>query len=82
VHSLERAYDAVVVRTIWITEHGKLCCVEDRPDVCPNRHQVLQRPGWGNCPGCQTMLRTYTCDECRAVSVDDQHWCRWGRPWW
>jgi hypothetical protein len=74
-YSLVRAYDPVVVLHMWVRERGKTICVEDRPDVCPRRHEVVQRPGWGACPGCGVMLRIWACSECWAVSVDFDHRC-------
>lgn len=66
-----------MVRHVWKTDaRGQHLWTEVPPPACPDGHRRLS-PGWGGCPGCGEVGRTWTCwaDGCRTVLFDYDHEC-------
>ena len=61
---VERMYDGSMVQHAesWNEQYQRNVQVEINPMLCPNGHQVFQRPGWHGCVS--GGHRSYVCSTC------------------
>jgi hypothetical protein len=67
-----------MVRYVWKTDaRGQRLWTEVAPQTCPDGHTRLS-PGWGGCPDCNEVGRTWTCwaDGCGHRLFDYDHQCK------
>ncbi len=62
---------------VWSRRERRIVWTPDAPDSCRCGFHGALKPGRG-CPDCRMQVMVWSCPDCRAVQVDDEHKCRGG----